>query len=80
MAVVAVPIKSPSKEVAVTTPTLRLGVPVRPSASATVSLDVINPAPLVSWLVLVNDVVMYPAPLVSSLLLVGIVGVFVKLL
>ena len=29
------------------------------------SLAVINPAPFVSWLVFVNEVVIYPAPLVS---------------
>ena len=60
--------------------TVILGEPVNPPDVPVISsLEVINPAPFVSWLVLVNDVVMYPAPFVSSLLFVGIVGVFVKL-
>ena len=51
---------------AVTLVTEILGLPVNPAdVPVILSLAVINPAPFVSWLVFVNEVVIYPAPFVS---------------
>ena len=46
------------------TVTFPLNVPVA-ALPVISSLAVINPAPFVSWLVFVNEVVIYPAPFVS---------------